>query len=89
MLTDEIKSQIAQLQQMGPDFMKQCCIINGSIWSLQDIDRMDFEEYGTRSVYSLPQKLYKYFPDVDRIEEDNGIERKINYSIQVSGDTLR
>lgn len=65
-------------QQNGAEFLNKCCVINGSIWSLETINQMGLEEYASRSIYSLPAKFYKYFSDIGTIV--NG--ETVNYSIQ-------
>ena len=69
----DISNLIAQLRQAGPDILQNFCIINGNIWPLEQVEKMGLEEYAARTIFSLPLRFYKYFPD----EEKNGT----NYSI--------
>lgn len=82
MQIEEIGALIAKFQQTGPDFMNQCCIINGAIWPLESIEHMGLDEYASRSVYSLPLRLYKYYPDRESEIEENGNKTKVNYSFE-------
>lgn len=69
----DISNLMTQLRQAGPDILQNFCIINGNIWSLEQVEKMGLEEYAARTVFSLQLRFYKYFPD----EEKNGT----NYSI--------
>lgn len=82
MQMEEIAGLISKLQQAGPDFMNQCCVINNALWPLKSIELMDLNEYALRSIYSLPLKLYKYFPDKESETDENGIKGRANYSLE-------
>lgn len=82
MQLQEIGELISRLQQAGPDFMNKYCSINGSVRPLEWIERMTLDEYASRSIYSLPLKLYKYYPDRELEKEENGIKTKVNYSYE-------
>ena len=69
----DISNLMTQLRQAGPDILQNFCIINGNIWSLEQVEKIGLEEYAARTIFSLPLRFYKYFPD----EEKNGT----NYSI--------
>jgi len=69
----DISSLMAQLRQVGPDILHNYCIINGNIWPLEQVEKMGLEEYAARTIFSLPLRFYKYFPDVKKDD--------INYSI--------
>lgn len=56
----------AQWREASPEFLSDYCIIDGYLWSLEQIERMSLEEYAERTIYSYPVKLYKYFPDVEK-----------------------
>lgn len=77
----DINNLIAQLRQVEPQFLKDCCIVNGNVWPLNQIENMSLEEYAARTIYSLPMKFYKYFPNVEKEEKDDaGNKRFRNYS---------
>ena len=77
----DINNAINQLQQSSADFMENYCAINGNIWRIDQIEKMDLKEFADRSVYSLPTKFYKYFPDKTEKEKDDLGNVKIkNYS---------
>lgn len=82
MNNEELREMISRFQQNGHDFLEQYCLINGNAWSLESIDNMGLEEYALRSIYSLPLKIYKYYPDTTKTITDNGKKRRMNYSIQ-------
>ena len=69
----DISNLMAQLRQASPDILQNYCIINGNIWPLEQVEKMGLEEYAARTIFSLPLRFYKYFPDVEK----NGT----NYSI--------
>lgn len=63
---------------MAPEFAATCCVINGEIMNLNEVENMGYQEFNLRSKLSMPPKLYKYFPN--SIEDKKG--EKVNYSIQ-------
>lgn len=74
---------LMQLQQAGPTFLKNYCIVNGVPWLLDKIESMGLDEFAARSIYSLPIKFYKYFNDIEKEEKDErGNIKKRNYSIE-------
>ena len=74
----DINELIFYARQMAPQFASSCCIVNGAIMDLNEVQSMGCQEFGVRSKLNMPSKLYKYFPNV--IKKDNG--KEINYSIQ-------
>ena len=74
----DINELIFYARQMAPQFASSCCIVNGAIMDLNEVQSMGCQEFGVRSKLNMPSKLYKYFPNV--IKKDNG--KDINYSIQ-------
>lgn len=52
------------------------CIVNGEIMSLEEVNSMGLLEFGIRSRFNMPQKLYKYYSN--NSEEKKGIA--VNYS---------
>ena len=74
----DINELIISVRQMAPQLALSCCIVNGAIMDLDEVQNMGCQEFGVRSKLNMPLKLYKYFPNV--IKEENG--REVNYSIQ-------
>ena len=56
----------AKLKQASPDFLKNYCVINGNIRPLEQVEKMGLEEYTARTIFSLPLRFYKYYPDVKK-----------------------
>lgn len=50
------------------------CIVNGEIMSIKKLHNMGYNEFKLRSLYNMPLKLYKYFP--------NTCVNSVNYSLQ-------
>ena len=62
----DISNLMAQLRHVGPDILQNYCIINGNIWPLEQVEKMGLEEYAARTIFSLPLRFYKYYPDVKK-----------------------
>lgn len=77
----DVYNLITQLQQVGPDFVQNFCVINGNIWPLEHIEKMGLNEYSARTIYSMPMKFYKYFDDKEDISKDDKT-KKVNHSIE-------
>ena len=41
----DINNAINQLQQSSADFMENYCVINGNIWRIDQIEKMDLKEF--------------------------------------------
>ena len=68
---------VAQLKKAGPELANNYCIVNGNVLYLNQVENMKLEEYSARSIYSLPNKIYKFFPDTETEDEDGN---EVNYS---------
>lgn len=55
------------------------CIVNGDLCSLKDIEEMGVFEFGKRAKLFMPQKLYKYYSNLDTTLPDGLV---VNYSQQ-------
>ena len=75
----DINELIFHVKQMTPQLASSCCIVNGALMNLNEIQNMGCQEFGIRSKLNMPLKLYKYFPNVIKKEEDG---HEVNYSIQ-------
>lgn len=75
----DINELFLSARQMAPQFASSYCIVNGAIMNLNEIQNMGCQEFGLRSKLNMPLKLYKYFPNVIKKEEDG---HEVNYSIQ-------
>lgn len=62
----DLNNLIAQLQQIGSGSITDFCIIDGNIWSLDQVEIMSLNEYAEHTFYSMPLKFYKYFPNTDK-----------------------
>ena len=70
-ISDEIKNYWS-------NFLNTGCIINGTPCDLTKIEQMGRLEFATQARLYTPTKLYKYFPNVEKKEQ----EKLVNYSIQ-------
>lgn len=75
----DVKELFLSAMQMAPQFASSFCVVNGAIMNLDEIQNMGCQEFGIRSKLNMPLKLYKYFPNVIKKEEDG---KEVNYSIQ-------
>lgn len=82
----DISELIANIPQIGYEFLTSYCIINGMPMRLDELQNMGYEEFWQHSKLNMPKKLYKYFPNtVERdenglvVKDENGIP--INYSL--------
>lgn len=81
----ETSDLIQKLQNFAPQFLESYCIVNGAMMNLDEVQNMGWKEYGLRSKFNIPPKLYKYFPNrsIELIDEKSGKVKKMeNYSIQ-------
>ena len=74
----DINELIFHVKQMTSQFASSCCIVNGALMNLNEIQNMGCQEFGVRSKLNMPLKLYRYFPNI--IKKEDG--KEINYSIQ-------
>lgn len=74
----DINELIFSLKQIAPQFASSYCIVNGAIMNLNEIQNMGHQEFGIRSKLNMPLKLYKYFPNTIKMEDN----KEINHSIQ-------
>lgn len=65
-------------RQLAPQIAASCCVVNGAIMNLDEIERMGYQKFGLRSKLNMPRKLYKYFPNIAKKSDEN----VINYSMQ-------
>ncbi len=82
----DISALIANIPQIGSEFMISYCIINGMPMRLDEVQNMGYEEFWKRSKLNMPKKLYKYCSNtVERdenglvVKDENG--NPINYSL--------
>lgn len=75
----DINELFLSARQMAPQFALSYCIVNGAIMDLNEIQNMGCQEFGIRFKLNMPLKLYKYFPNVIKKEDDG---KEVNYSIQ-------
>ena len=66
-----------------PQFLNSGCIINGTVLELDSIEKMGYEEFSYQCRFSVPKKLYRYFPNKDFTTKDGVVQ---NYSIQALKD---
>ena len=88
-----INTLIQTLQRAIPQIAESCCIVNGAIMNLDEVQNMGYNEYSMRTKLNMPLKLYKYFPNrttslIDEksekpiIDEKTGETKIVNYNIQ-------
>lgn len=89
----DINALIQKLQSAVPQIAESCCIVNGALMNLDEVQNMGYDEFSVRSKMSMPLKLYKYFPnrpteliDVKLgepiVDENTGKTKTVNCSIQ-------
>lgn len=74
-----LNTLIAYLGTLSSKYSKEMCIINGSFIKLSELEKMGYNEFSLRAKINMPLKLYKYFPCMEKIDENGN---KVNYSIQ-------
>ena len=80
---EDLESLLRKLHHSGEEIFERYCIVNGSFFPLDAIEGMGIEEYFQRTLYSFPQRFYKFFPDMDSAESDTERSgQKENYSIK-------
>ncbi len=93
----DINALIQTLQSALPQIAESCCIVNGALMNLTEVQNMGYDEFSMRAKMNMPLKLYKYFPNrltelVDKktgkpiIDETTGDKKTVNYSIQALRD---
>lgn len=93
----DINALIRTLQSAVPQIAESCCIVNGALMNLDEVQNMGCDEFGLRSKMNMPLKLYKYFPNrptelIDEksgkpiVDENTGKTKTVNYSIQALRD---
>lgn len=86
----DISELIANIPQIGYEFLTSYCIINGMPMRLDELQNMGYEEFLKRAKQYMPQKLYKYFPNtVKRDESGNIVKDKNGNPINYSLDSLK
>lgn len=80
----KIDELIKELQITMPQIVNSYCIVNGSLMSLNELQRMGFKEFSLRSKINMPKKLYKYFPNTltSIVDKNTGEIKTINYSLE-------
>jgi hypothetical protein len=73
-----IENLYSAFRTLAPEFLSSYCVINGAIMPLQEVEQMGYNEFSYRAKINMPLKLYKYFPNKERVESG----RITNYSIQ-------
>ena len=93
----DINALIQTLQSALPQIAESCCIVNGALMNLTEVQNMGYDEFSMRAKMNMPLKLYKYFPNrltelVDKktgkpiVDETTGDKKTVNYSIQALRD---
>lgn len=65
------------IQQLAPQLASTCCVINGAFMTLEDVEKMGYDEFLYRSKINMPLRLYKYFSNAENDKEGS----KVNYSM--------
>ncbi len=93
----DINTLIQTLQSAVPQIAGSCCIVNGALMNLTEVQNMGYDGFSMRAKMNMPLKLYKYFPNrptelIDKQtgkpikDEITGNTKTINYSIQALRD---
>lgn len=81
----DINALIQILQCAASQIAESCCIVNGALMDLDEVENMGYNEFSMRARMNTPLKLYKYFPN--RLTKENtGSSKTVNYSIQALRD---
>lgn len=59
----DINALIQTLQSALPQIAESCCIVNGALMNLTEVQNMGYDEFSMRAKINMPLKLYKYFPN--------------------------
>lgn len=89
----DINTLIQTLQSAVPQIAESCCIVNGALMNLNEVQNMGYDEFSMRAKINMPLKLYKYFPNrptelIDEksgepiVDENTGKAKTVNYNIQ-------
>lgn len=73
-----IEELLLNIRQMTPQLSSSYCFVNGALMTLDEVERMGYEEFSFRTKMNMPLKLYKYFPNV--LTKEDG--KEVNYSVQ-------
>ena len=88
----DINALIQTLQSALPQIAESCCIVNGALMNLTEVQNMGYDEFSMRAKMNMPLKLYKYFPNrltelVDKktgkpiVDETTGDKKTVNYTL--------
>jgi hypothetical protein len=69
-----------ELLQSEPNADLNYCAINGFPYLLSEIEKLGYNEFTSRTLNTIPDKLYKFFPNKWETEQD--AKRPVNYSHQ-------
>lgn len=73
----DLSELIMNIQQLAPQLASTCCVINGAFMTLEDVEKMGYDEFLYRSKINMPLRLYKYFSNAENDKEGS----KVNYSM--------
>lgn len=76
----DIFNLIADIQRFTPEMASSCCVVNGVIMKLDEIQNMGYDEFSLRSKINMPLHLYRYYPNTITKDQETG--KEINYSLQ-------
>lgn len=93
----DINALIQTLQSALPQIAESCCIVNGALMNLTEVENMGYDEFSMRAKMNMPLKLYKYFSNrptelIDTktgkpiVDEITGNKKIVNYNIQALRD---
>ena len=74
----DLSELVMNIQQLAPQLASTSCIVNGALMTLEDVEKMGYNEFSYRSKINMPLKLYKYFPNKETIDKDG---KEVNYSL--------
>lgn len=93
----DINALIQTLQSALPQIAESCCIVNGALMNLNEVQNMGYDEFSICAKKNMPLKLYKYFHNrptelIDEktgnpiVDEITGNKKTVNHSIQALRD---
>ena len=72
----DICNMVSSFQTAAPELNSSYCIVNGAFMRLEEVQNMGYREFWLRSKLNMPKRLYKYFPNTNKIQDGE----QINYS---------
>lgn len=53
----KLSELIMSIQQLAPQLASTCCVVNGVFMTLEEVEKMGYDEFSYRSKINMPLKL--------------------------------